>query len=81
MSSQTSAIYAQGVRDIRATLQHLEGPEVDRMRTDAELLHEEFEAWQTVPPGPGERRAAINKLFALYREALDYAVKSRSTKG
>jgi hypothetical protein len=75
MSSQTSALYARAVVDIRTTLRGLEGPEVVRMLADAELLHEEFEAWQTAAPGPNERRAAVNKLFALYKEALDYAVK------
>ena len=74
MSSQTSALYAQGVQDIMKTLGELEGPEPTRMRKDAELLHEEFEAWHTAPPGPGERRAAVNRLFALYKEALDYVV-------
>ncbi len=74
MSSQTSALYAQGVRDIITTLGVLEGPEPTRMRQDAEVLREEFESWQTAPPGSGERRAAVNKLFALYKEALDYVL-------
>lgn len=75
MSSQTSALYAQAVQDIRKTLEGLEGLEPARMRVDATLLYEEFESWNAAPPGPGERRTAINKLFALYKEALDYAVK------
>lgn len=75
MSSQTSALYKQGVTDIRMTLQGLEGPEPDRLRAEAEVLHVEFESWQTVPPESGARRTAINKLFALYREVLAYAVK------
>jgi hypothetical protein len=70
--SKTSDLYAQGVRDIRKTLEKYEGPDVDRMRADAELLHEEFEAWHTAPPGAVERRIAINKLFALYKQAIDY---------
>jgi hypothetical protein len=75
LSSQTSALYAQAVDDIRKTLAGLKGPQAARMLTDAERLHEEFEAWQTAPPGPSERRAAINRLFALYREVLEHAVK------
>lgn len=72
MSSQTSDLYAQGIHDIRKILEKFEGPDVDRLRADAELLHEEFEAWHTAPPGPVERRMAINRLFALYKQTIDY---------
>lgn len=72
MSSQTSDLYVQGVRDIRKTLEEYEGADVERLLVDAKLLHEEFNAWQTAPPGVGERRVAINKLFALYKQAIDY---------
>jgi hypothetical protein len=75
LSSQTSALYVQAVDDIRKTLAGFKGPQAEQMLVDAERLHEEFEAWQTAPPGPGERRAAVNRLFALYKEVLEYAVK------
>ena len=75
MSGQTSSLCLQGAQDILTTLTDEEGPEADRMRSDAHGLCKTFDTWRLYPPDQRARREAISRLFSLYREAMELVGK------
>lgn len=72
--SQTPPLFAQSCREILKHLEGIEEAEAARMRRDAHALLDEFTAWLDEVPTPTARVTAINKLFALYREAFSFRI-------
>lgn len=73
--SSTPPIFAQSCRDILERLEGRQGDEPRRMRLAAQRLLETFNSWLEEVPSPTVRTAAVNELFALYREVLDFCLK------
>ena len=73
--SPTPPLFAQSCRDILERLKNREGTEAFRMRKNASELHDQFMSWNVKMPAPSDRAAAINRLFALYREVFDHVIK------
>ena len=75
--SQTPPLFAQSAREIIDRLKDDHGPTPDRIKSEAEDLLKKFMGWIEAPPEPAERLQAINRLFALYREVLDYRLVNK----
>lgn len=73
--SQTPPLFAQSAQEIIERLKDDHGPVPDRIKAEAEDLLKKFMSWMETPPEPTDRLRAINRLFALYREVLDYRLK------
>lgn len=73
--SQTPPLFANSCQDILKRLEGVEDGEAARMRREAQALLDEFTAWLDEVPSPTARVTAINKLFALYREAFSFRIK------
>jgi len=71
-ASVSTPLFQQSAEDLVQRLSAQSSDRARRMLTSAQELAKLFKSWEMVTPEPAARLKAINTLFDLHREAMDF---------